>query len=165
MGLGFPNRITRADLGPPHVNEHPVEHPETEVGAEVVEPLLHQVVGANLVLPRAVVAANWNGADFDYEHQQEAWNPDNAQVRPVLDRSGTGVYTWTFASTYKDETGEDIATLIRAPRISSHKTLSAFADRIVAEAWIPSGTPLVVQVRLWSAAGTPEDAPFRLEVL
>ena len=164
--MSYPNRATRAALGPHFKNAHPVEHPETDAGEETLNPLCDQVAGLNqVVVARAALVANWNGADFDKATQTEAWNPDGNQAHPVLARAGAGVYSYTFAGTYLNSAGVAVPIALVAPRVSSHKVLTAFSERIDAYAFIDVATnPLVVQIRLWDATGTPEDAPFWLEV-
>ncbi len=166
MGLGFPRRFTRDQLGPTLRNNYPVENPESDIGAESFNADFHQVAGMNLVVPRAALVASWNGSSFDILHQAEAWNPRHAQAHPVLARSGTGAYTYTFAPTYKDEDGVDVPTVLVAARAFELAGTAVFANRVEAHAWIDAGDPLVVHVQLWrSGTGAAEDHRFWLEVL
>ena len=161
---GFPSRFLRSLLGPKFVNTNPAENPETDVGAQQFNAAFHQVAGMNLVVPRVALIASYSGGGFVYSHQAEAWNPENAQAHPVLARSAAGVYTYTFASTYKDEDGTDVATVILAPRVSCHRDLSGgFANRIEARSWKDGSNPLIIQIRLWDTGGTGVDHPFWLE--
>ncbi len=164
---GYPTRVIRSSFGPRRVNPRPVEHPESEVGAEHYNPAFHQIAGLNLAtVGRASVIAEWDSgsAQFVIGHQEEAWNSERDQARPLLERTAAGSYTYTFASTYKDEDGTDVATELKGVRVTAQKVLTAFADRIDAYAWIDSGDPLKIQIRLYDAAGAGEDAPFWLEV-
>lgn len=162
---GFPSRFTRQELGPRFRNAYPVENPETDIGDATFNALFWQAAGANLVVPRASLVANWDGAAFAIEHQAEAWNPNDAVVHPVLERESAGAYTYTFAATYKNQEDQNIATELGAPRVTVHKPLTAFADRVEGYAWRDASNPLVIHIRLWSADGTPVDEPFWLEVL
>lgn len=161
---GFPTRFLRSILGPKFVNQTPVESPESDIGDAQFNAAFHQLAGMNLVVPRAVVIATY-GSGFQIAHQAEAWNPENAQLHPTLARAGSGIYSYTFASTYKDEDGVDVSTVLFGARVSCHRDLSGgFATRISAHAWIDAGNPLVVQVRLWDTGGGGGDHPFWLEV-
>lgn len=163
---GFPTRIIRSLFGPKLLDNYPAENPETDIPARAFNVGFWQIAGCNLVVPRATVVAKWNGAAFDYTHQAEAWNADESQAHPVLARTSAGVYTYTFAATYKDEDGADIATSLGAPRATCHKVLTAFGDRVEGFAWLDAGNPLIVHMRLWeSASETAVDEPFWLEVL
>jgi len=162
---GFPTRFLRSLLGPKFVNTSPVESPESDIGDVQFNAAFHQLAGMNLVVPRVALIASYTGAAQTILHQAEAWNPENAQAHPVLARSAAGVYTYTFASTYQDENGAAVATVLLAPRVSCHRDLSGgFANRIEAHAWKDGSNPLIVQVRLWDTGGTGVDHPFWLEV-
>lgn len=160
---GFPSRFVRSHLGPKFVNTAPIEKPESQVGDAQFNAAFWQVAGMNLVLPRVALIAHYTGGQFVYGHQAEAWNAENAQLHPALARTGAGAYTYTFAANYLDEDGVAVATVLRAPRLSCHKVLTAFADRIDAHAWVDNGNPLVLQLRLWNQAGAGVDEPFWLE--
>jgi hypothetical protein len=161
----FPSRVTRAEYGPDFEDTRPVEHPETEFGAEKMNLLLWQSTGMNMTAARLSLVASWVSSAFQIAHQGEAWNPKNEQDHPVLARTGTGVYTYTLAATYPDIDGNDVAPSIGAPRVTCHKVLTAFADRIVAEAWRDASLANVIHIRLWDATGTAVDEPFWLEAL
>jgi len=164
--MGFPTRITRSALGPKFRDTIPVENPETDVGAQQLEQVFQQVVGANLIVPRVVVIATYSGGAFQYSHRAEAWNPDGAQAHPELAWVSAGNYTLTFAASYLDENAVAVPTVLLAPRISSHRDLNSvgFAGRVESRAWIRSNAPLVVQIRMWDTGGTGIDQPFWLEV-
>jgi len=162
---GFPTRITRTAIGPDLEDRYPVTDPNKEIGAKDFNLVFWQLCGLNLTSwQRAVVAASWNGSAFDYLYQEEAWNSKRTQSHPSLARSAAGVYTYTFASTYKDEEGADISTGLRIPRASLMAEVTAYANRREIFAWIPAGTPLVVQIRIFDSSGTGQDEPFVLEV-
>lgn len=161
---GFPRRFVRSVLGPKFVNTAPVENPESDIGDAQFNAAFHQLAGMNLTVPRVSLIAFYTGSQFVVSHQAEAWNPESAQTRPALARAAAGSYIYTFAPTYKDEDGVDIATSIFAPRVSSHRDLSGgFANRIEARAWMDAANPLQIQIRLWDAGGTGVDQPFWLE--
>lgn len=162
---GFPTRILRAVLGPAFRDTRPVENPETDIGAKQFNAAFHQVAGMNLIVPRVAFIAVYSGGSFQVTHQAEAWNPNNVQAHPAAARAAAGSYTYTFASTYKDEEGVDVPTVLGPPRVTCHRDLSGgFANRIAAHAWIDGSDPLKIQIRLWDTGGTGVDHPFWLEV-
>lgn len=165
MSAGFPNRVTRDDFGPDHQDAFPVEHPELQRPASEIDLLLWQATGAQLMVSRAQLEANWNGTSFDILYQQEAWNPKATVAHPTLTRVGTGVYTYEFLTSYPDGAGNSVSTVIRQCHFEVRKVLSAFADRLIQRAWIDPADPLVVQMRIWDSSGTLVDAPFWLGVL
>lgn len=160
----WPNRLLRQLFGPTLRSLFPVENPEYDVGAETFNSLFWQLAGTNLVVHRVYLEASWNGSSFDIDSQAEAWNPNGDVAHPVLARASAGVYSYTFAATYQDMDGNAVQTVLGAPRVKSHRVLTGFPDRIEAEAWVDPSAPLVVEVRLWEADGTPVDHPFSLEV-
>lgn len=162
---GFPLRFLRSALGPELIDSAPVENPETDIGARQFNLAFWQMAGANLIVPRATVVARWDGSAFVIAHQAEAWNTEGAQAHPLLERQEEGSYTYTFAANYLDENGAAIATVLGPPRVSCHRALADFSERVITAAWIDPGDPLVVQVRLWDADGIGVDHPFWLEVL
>jgi hypothetical protein len=168
MGYGFPKRFTRDQLGPQLRNTYPVENPETDIGAETWNPLMHQVSGMNLVVPRVALVAAWGGAAFDLATQAEAWNPKGDQAHPVLGRTSTGDYTYTFAATYKDEDGVAQPLALGAPRVTPFGAPIGVLDYLPhAFTWIDTVNPLIVQLRIFDVANAyaPLDWPFWLEVM
>lgn len=167
MGLGWPLRIVRALL--PTMDELiPKEHPEQDVGGGDFNLDWWQLAGANLVIPRAVLAAKYNTGTsaFVKSYQEEAWNVNSALAHPTLARAGAGEYSYTFAATYPDKDGNLVATVLGEPDVRATKVLAVYADRVDAYAWIDAGDPLVIQVRLFNAAGAGvDDVPFLLKVM
>jgi hypothetical protein len=160
----FPTRFLRSLLGPKFVDTIPVENPETDIGARQFNAAFHAIAGMNLVVPRAVVIATYTGGAFSIAHQAEAWNPEGSQARPTLARGAAGEYTYTFAASYADQEGASVATALTAARVTCHRDLSSYSQRIVGHAWRDAVNPLVVNVRIWDAAGAGADHPFWLEV-
>lgn len=165
----FPTRVIRSFFGPmKHKDDRPVERPENEFGAEHLDRLLAQSCGMNQVIQRAVLAAEWNAgqSDFDIRYQGQTWNPERSIAHPVIARSATGVYTWTFAESYADMDGNDINPSILMPRISTAKVLTAFSDRVESDAWRDASDSKIIHIRIWrESTGAAEDAPFWVEVL
>jgi len=127
----------------------------------------------NLVEARVALVASWNGSAFVYAHQEEAWNDERDQVHPVLARSATGRYSYTFASSYLDEDGTAQPTILTGCRATCHADAIALLGAGImpeAFAWIDSTNPLVVQVQVGSrvlstGVHTARDYPFWLTVL
>lgn len=162
---GFPTRLLRSFLGPKLEDIKPVDNPKTQIGASTWEAVFRQVCGMNLGAPRAVLVANWTGSDFQITHQSEAWSPENDQPHPALARASAGVYSYTFAQTYKDGNGHDVSVSLPAARATPLNPVNSASDTISAAAFIDPQHPLVVEIRLFDASGDPADAPFWLEVL
>jgi hypothetical protein len=165
MGLSFPRRFTRSMLGEKLEDAHPVENPKQEIGAGTYNPAFWGLAGLNQVAPRWAWAALYTGGAFVHTFQGEAWNPDNAVAHPTPARAGAGSYSYTFASSYVDEEGTVHNTALGPVRCSSHRVLTAYADRIQAFSFIDPAFPLVVQVRLYDANGNGADHPFWVEGL
>lgn len=171
---GFPTYITRDDLGPEYRNLYPPENPETDADAEHLNLLRWQAAGAALVVPRAILIAAWDSGSsaFQVSREDQVWNSRRDQTDPTLARTGAGQYTYTFASAYKDQAGEDVSTTLLGARVSvldiDAATLWAADTHVQAEARITSGSPLVVEVKLGNfvsgAFSAYADHKFLLEV-
>ncbi len=163
---GYPSRIVRSVLGPTFKDVRPVEHPEREISAESGNLLCNIATAANLIQPRASLVAIWSGSAFAILHQEEAWNVDHAQTHPQLERSSAGVYSYTFASSYKDKDGVDVPTTLVSARVTASDVPLVFspADAPRGAAFIDPAVPYAVQIRTWSGT-TLGDYRFWLEVL
>jgi hypothetical protein len=166
---GFPLRVTRSQLGPRMRNTRPVDNPETDVGEQLLNTLMDQVAGSNVITPRASLIARWNGSAFDVAHQAESWNTDGSQAHPQLARSAIGRYTYLFAPSYLDGEGNQIATALPAPRVTVHEVpvseAALYLNISYAMSWIDPTNPLRVKIALNDATGnTGVDWAFWLEV-
>jgi hypothetical protein len=168
MGLSFPKRPLRSSFGPKLRNAYPVENPAIDVGDVAFNGMFSTVAGLGLISARSIVIANYTGGAFVIGYQAEAWNQELSQAHPVLARSGAGLYSYTFASTYLDEDGVAVATDIKGPRPFSQADSSGTT---VGEAfgWINPANPLQVLMRVGTrvvATGvfTTADIPFALLV-
>jgi hypothetical protein len=171
MGIAFPKRILRSGLGPKIVNTYPVENPSTDIGAETWNPSFAALAGLNLVASRALFVGKWagSGQNFTIAEQEEAWNDDHDQSHPTIARTSTGLYSYTFASSYLDEDGVAVSTVLTAARATAGYT--AFSGTTVNEAfaWIDPANPLNVLVQtatrtLSTGVSALADLPFWLEV-
>lgn len=161
MGIGFPNRPLRTAFGDKLEDSRPVENPKQEVGKAAFNAAFWNTAGLGLVLPRWVVIASWNGSQLVVQHQAEAWNPNNDQAHPVLARSATGKYSYTFASSYLDEDGVAVPTTIFRPGGHVERVIAAATDRTDLYAWV-TGSPPVANFWIYDDAGTLRDDPFAL---
>lgn len=104
---GYPNKITRAALGPTYVNSTKIGNPAEEIDAAVFNLMAWQMAGLNLVAPRAVIIGQAeNGQPILYK-QWLSWDPNGALANTQFTRTGTGVYTWALpgSGTYADMNG------------------------------------------------------------
>lgn len=163
---GFPLRLSRDSLGPTLRDNYAADNPETDIPARAFNALFWQVAGMNAVHPvRAAAVVEYAGSVLSTIYQAEAWNPNNDVAHPVIARTGTGVYTVTFASTYLDETGASVPTTLLYARAKFIGDMSAWANRREAHAWIDGTNPLIVNVTTWdTATGLAADAKFLVEV-
>ena len=168
MGLAFPKRLLRSSFGPKLINNYPVENPSGEVGDMAFNAAFSAIAGMSQVAPRACCVALYTGGVFAVSYQAEAWNAEGDQARPVLARSGAGLYSYTFAASYLDEDGIAVPTDIEAARIScpSDSSGAALAEGF---AWLNPSNPLQVLMRVGTrttaGAFTNGDVRFWLEVL
>jgi hypothetical protein len=132
------------------------------MAAAYLELLIQMTVGANLVLPRASLVADWNSGTsaFDILHQEEAWNVDHVQPHPVIARTSTGVYTYQFDATYNDLSGLAVNTALSAARC----THSEVGGGCTAEAWVDASDATLVHIET-KDGGSAADIRFWLEVL
>lgn len=168
MGLAFPKRYTRDALGPKLRNQYPVENPETDVDAAALNALFWSATGAQLMVPRASLVAEWDGGSsaFTVFHQEEAWNPSRDQLHPELERDDPGTYHYTFAPTYLDEDGTEVSTVLIAAdaKVVLQPGLpGAIYDAL---AYIDGTDPLVIRVSVFDRVTfDPADVRFWLEVM
>lgn len=165
----FPERLTRSELGPTYVNNRPVENPETDVGEEVINPLMDQVAGMNLIVPRAVLVAAWNSgsSQFDVFDQAEAWNPNLDQAHPALTRVATGRYEYLFAASYLNSKAVTIATSLPAVRAHCFGVPASETVPVPfrAMAWFDPTNPLRVRIAVLDNTNALVDKAFWLEVM
>lgn len=147
MGISFPKRPQRSSFGPKLVNNYPVENPNSDVPDTALNGVFWTAAGLAGVLPRASCIASYTGGQFVISHQAEAWNPNGDQAHPTLARTNTGVYSYTFASTYLDEDGVAVPMDLKGSRVTCPSISSGtnFAEGV---AWVDSVFPLVVIVRV-----------------
>lgn len=169
MGLAFPKRLLRSSLGPSFVNNYPVENPASDIGDTQFNAAFAIVAAAGLLLPRATLVAAWNGSALVATEQEEAWNDDHDQAHPTPARTGVGTYTYTFASSYNDETGAAVPTVLTAARVAVGITAVDTTKIAEGYAWINPTNQLQVLVYTYlrvlaTGVATATDLPFWLAV-
>lgn len=106
---GFPNRISRASLGPALQDTWPVTDPRKAIPAATFMLAWWQLAGASLVVPKAVIGVTMNGTQPVTDYQALAFDPDGVQPLLSWTRSAAGVYTYSFPqSEYPDEQGNPV---------------------------------------------------------
>lgn len=156
---GFPSRMGRLALGPLELRaRRPTISPDQELSPEVAKLLFWQVSGVGLVAPLAGCLVN--GATGAVVSAWSAWRPDAqaAFAAPTPARTGPGVYSFAYAASYLDQDGTEVATALRAARVTP-QSLTFFR---AAQKVDPDGRS--VQVRTFDAAGVAADVDFLLEV-
>ncbi len=129
---GWPNKITRASLGPTYENASKITNNKRQLEAGILNTLTWQVAGMNGPAARGFVRCTLSGTDVTVTHQWFAWDPDQALVKMTFTRSSAGVFTWALPGTgiYNDVNGTPVAAnLIGAlPVIQGTTNLQAVAD-------------------------------------
>lgn len=149
MSSGFPNRPARSSFGPTMTNVRAVVRPEKELDAGNVNLALWQVAGAGRTMPVGVLG--YNGTTQARLFQLLAWDSNNKLVAIPAVKNSTGNYTFTFASTYKDEGGRDV---VFAP-VAAMAFVQGAAAQVAAVATLQlQAVTVVVQ----NAAGAATDA-------
>lgn len=107
---GWPNKISRASLGPTYQNAAKVGKPSEEADAAVFNLMCWQMAGMNLVSARAVIIGQSDGTTVSLVRQYFAWDPDSALSPCSLTRTGTGAYTWALPNSgvYTDMNGNSV---------------------------------------------------------
>lgn len=144
---GYPKIPTRASFGPTYRDEKPVDDPETELGADVMNLAFWQVAGAGRTLPRAVLLIT-GATNPVVSYQLLAFDPNGVLAALVVARSGLGDYSITFEATYTDEQGNAVAF---APKAAVPVVQGAAAG--TAAVATVDGQDVDIEVRDIAAAG------------
>ena len=156
MSNGFPNRPARIDFGPEMQNKRAPTNSETDLNADQMNLTFWQTAGAGRVLPMAVIL--FDGVAPAITFQALAFDPRGELSLLAFVKDATGDYTFTFATTYKDESGKDVSFV---PRFAICMTQGgAIGDK--ATAVVPSGQS--VQVTYRDSSDILTDGVFMLAV-
>lgn len=114
---GFPRLPTRSSFGPTMENVRAVQNPKKELGADPINLALWQVAGAGRTVPSAVLHFDPTAASGAGEVTAQflTFDPDGQLGDISHAVNATGEYTFTFASTYDDETGTAVSF---APKVA-----------------------------------------------
>lgn len=102
---GFPNTPTRVAFGPEMENEFPPTNPKRDLEANSINLTFWQTAGAGRVLPKALIIYDLVADSILF--QALAFDPRGELSNIAHTKNGTGDVTFTFASTYKDQNGND----------------------------------------------------------
>lgn len=91
---GYPNKITRQNLGPVYADAVKPTNPETELTAATVNLMAWQVAGMNGPAAKAFFYVTISGTTLATVSQWMAWDPNQSLPAMAWVRSGAGVYTW-----------------------------------------------------------------------
>lgn len=103
---GFPTRPSLTSFGPKRVNRSAVRSAVHDAGADFANLVRWNLAGLGQSAPRAWVLAGYSGGTFAIAAQGNAWQG----AAPTPARTGAGVYTLTYAATYADADGVEVAT-------------------------------------------------------
>lgn len=138
---GFPNRPARVAFGPQMQNVRAPVIPEKDLSANQMNLTFWQLAGAGRTLPMAVLL--FDGAAPAILYQTLAFDPRQELGELAFAKAGTGDYTFTFASTYKDQRGSDTPY---SPIIGMAMVQNG-APGTKAQAFVPVAQAIKVEVR------------------
>ncbi len=151
---GFPTRPSLTAFGPRRSNARPVRNPQQQAGADFMNLLRWDVAGLGASCPRAWVLATFTGpTTIAVTAQGNAWHG----AAPTPARSGTGVYTFTYAATYVDDDSVAIVTNLLAVKVSPRGSTARISGWEITDSRI-------VTVYLFDAAGAAADGSFTFEL-
>jgi hypothetical protein len=160
MGQGFPLRPSRNAFGPKMVDAGEQIRPDTDVGARQFNLSWWQLAGVGITAPLAWVFVSGAGV---LSASGEAWNPNaDPTLRPVVARTGTGVYTVTYETTYDDEDGTPQPLTLVSGQLSVKSVVANVVG--VWSSGLVSGTWVYTVQTTAGATGAPIDAAFELQV-
>jgi hypothetical protein len=142
-----------ATYGCPKGNSLPVDNPQLQADATEYNRLAEHVAQLTRTAWRAVISfqtilagAPQTGAVVEH---RTLWGSGVTQ-EPAIAKTGTGVYTLTFSTTYLDGLGEqETVGLLFADATSGEATYSDPRAKVT--------SANVVTVRVWDAGGSPTD--------
>lgn len=103
---------TLESYGGQYADQHPVGNPGTEMAASYMNALLNDTAQLTRTGWRAIVsfAPTATAATYTYSASavtcESMWG-NTASFKPTVVKTGTGLYTVTFATSYSDELSED----------------------------------------------------------
>jgi hypothetical protein len=155
--MGFPNRTSRAALGPKYVNKRPVRDGSKEIGAPIANTFLWNDAGMSQTCDRAWALLHIAGGVATITAAGEAWDPD-AGFAPTPAYVAPGHYRLTYPATVKDENDNDVAPNLVAAKAHPQTTSDYRGVALV------SGGGLIVDVFVRDAAGAAVDCDTLVEV-
>lgn len=126
--MGFPNRISRAALGPALEDTWTVTNPKRAIPAASFNLAWWQLAGAGLVVPKAVIGVTITGTTPATTYQALAFDPDGGLPLIVWTRGSAGVYSYSFPSSqYPDENGNLVTLSFEGGSISPQALVGGVA--------------------------------------
>lgn len=168
MSGGSPNRPALSAFGPfPKENAIPVKNPKQQLDAASFNLMTWQVAGASQVMPKAWFLLDGTGGALAGTNglvaHAEAWNPSRSLSSPTAAYIAVGRYSLTFASTYPDDSGNAINTVLTAAVPIALAPNGQASGSIVRNKAVASINGLVVNIDLRaSVADTLADGPLIL---
>ena len=139
---GFPTRPSASSFGSRRQDRSAPRSAIYDIGAAFVNLVRWNLAGLGQSAPRAWVYASSSGSTPTIHAQGNAWGG----AAPTPARTGTGVYTFTYAATYADDDG----VLVSPNLLSAVVSPKAGSNPITCDWNITDGR--IVTVRLFRAS-------------
>lgn len=139
---GYPTRPSLTSFGARRVDRSPPRSATHDASAAFVNLVRWNLAGLGQGAGRAWVLAGYSGGTFSITAQGNAWQG----AAPTPARTGAGVYTLTYAATYADADGVEVATNLIGASVSA----KAGTVPLVGDWSITDGR--IVTVRLFRAS-------------
>lgn len=152
--MRLPQTATLSTYGGKKENEYPVENPLTDISAEEHNELADDVQAMTHTALRAWYAFVGNATtptDPASNIHDAVWG-DSLAVKPVLARTGTGVWTLTYPTSYVDELGNTRTVNLRRGKLFSVEGTTPYVVTVT-----PTSAN-VLTVRIFDMAGVANDA-------
>jgi len=164
---GFPLTPSRDTFGPTLEEWGKVRNPKREIGQATWNLTFWQLAAISQLIPIARVELA--AADGARVASAEGWNPNGSVgLKPACARTGTGVYTVTYAATYADEPTANNPNGVQRPFVprTGRVTVRGVDGGVTSDrVGIATVVGQVITVRTTIASsGNLVDAPFLLEV-
>jgi len=126
---GFPNRISRASLGPSLVDTWPVTDETKAIPSKSFNLAWWQLAGSGLTAARGLLQVVMNGTQPETVFQALAWDPDGTLPNLLWVRDSAGVYSYSFPQTdYPDESGSPVTLALLGAHPVTQNLIAADPD-------------------------------------
>lgn len=154
---GYPNKITRSDLGPVYEDAVKPANPKTELTAGTFNLMAWQLAGLNGQAARVFSYCKIAASVLTQQTQALAWDPNQALPNIQWTRVGLGSYTWTLPNgglgvgIYPDANGQSVGAGLLVCKVAPQGT----ADITGVGAVNPDGVSGTVNCFIAGSAGDP----------